>query len=126
MQELERINTILATNEIPDFWIQEFNGINLILRGSFDFFYYHNLEVEFKEVSYISLPVEFHFPFFRLADTKEINLISNLVFLSPEDIVYCLEAETSCSINRIPFYLVARSITIRKETVFYYKKENSQ
>ena len=57
MSELARINEIVTTTNTTDFRIQSFDAGNLILTGSFDFSYYHDLEVEFHQVSYISTTV---------------------------------------------------------------------
>ena len=96
----------------------------MLLVGSFDFCYYHDVEISFTEVSYISLPTEFHCPLFRAANLSQMQSIRQQIFLEPQDVVYCIEAETSCSIKQLPFYIVAHSINVRVGKVYDYWKEN--
>jgi hypothetical protein len=124
MSEFNRINEIVETTNTTDFRIQSYDSANLLVTGSFDFCYYHEVEVEFRAVSYISLPSDFNSPNFRRVSTHEIESIRKLIALEPEDIVYCIEAGTSCSIVKLPFYIVAESVTVREGLVFYYEREN--
>ena len=122
MNDCQRVNKIIKKTNSIDFRIQAYDGCNLLLVGSFDLCYYHTVEINFGEVSYISLPINFIYPIFRQASVKEINSICNLIYLEPEDIVYCIAAETSSSIKPMIFNIVARSIVIHEETVFYYNR----
>jgi hypothetical protein len=124
MSEFDRINEIVETSNTTDFRVQSYDSVNLLITGSFDFCYYHEVEVEFKEVSYISLPSNFNCPRFHIASAHEIESIRKLIALESEDIVYCIEAETSCSITKLPFYIVAKGATVREGLVFYYEREN--
>ena len=123
MSEFSRINEIPETTNTTDFRIQSFDSVNLLLTGSFDFSYYHEVEVKFQEVSYISLPADFSHPHFRRADEAEIASIRKIVALESEDIVFCIEAETSGSLDRLPFYVVAEKMTVTEGTVYYYEPE---
>jgi hypothetical protein len=64
----DRVNEIVETTNTTDFRIQSYDSVNLLLIGSFDFAYYHEVEVEveFREVTYISLPTYFECPTFRI------------------------------------------------------------
>jgi len=124
MNEFRRINEIVETTNTTDFRIQSYNSVSLLLTGSFDFNYYHEVEVEFKEVSYISLPSDFYDPVFRLANAEEIESIRKLIALEKKDVVFCIEAGTSCSIDKLPFYIVVESVSMREGRVFYYDREN--
>ena len=119
MSEFTRINELA---ESTDFRIDSYDGSSLLLTGSFDFGYYHQVEVKFGEVSYISLPSDFSNPNFRRADDAEIESIRKLVALEAEEIVFCIEAETSSSLARLPFYLVAEGMTVTEGLVFYYDR----
>jgi len=44
--------------------------------------------------------------------------------LDQEEIVFYIEAETSCSLNKIPFFVVAEKVTLNEGLVFYYEREN--
>ncbi len=63
-----RTPTLANVNELAlyhsDFHIQSFDGLRLILVGSFDLCYYHGLELHFVEVARIDCPVWFHRPTF--------------------------------------------------------------
>ena len=124
MSEFDRINEIVETTNITNFCIQSYDNDNLLMTGSFDFCYYHEVEIEFKEVSYISLPSGFNYPRFRRASAHEIESIRKLIALEPEDIVYCIEAETSCSLVKLPFYIVATGVNVREGRVFYDERQN--
>ena len=119
MDKLNIVNKTIQSDNISDFRIERYEINNLLLTGSFDFCYYHSLELNFTEVSYISLPTEFNYPIFRIANLSEIQSIRQQIFLEPEDLVYCIEAETSCSTERLPFYVVAKDMNVRVGKVYY-------
>lgn len=121
MVSVKRINKIIKATSANEFQIDSYRAGNIILIGSFDW-YYHDIAVEFVD-SYISLPTEFSYPRFRIANKIEIQQIRQLVLLEPE-VVYCIEAETSCSIEKIPFYLVAESTNIQEGRVYHYWKKD--
>ena len=54
---LDRINEIVTTTNTTDFLVQSFVGDSLLLIGSFDLCYYHELEIRFDDVAYIGLPI---------------------------------------------------------------------
>ena len=119
---LEQINNILEKTNISDFRIEYSDGVNLVIIGSFDLAYYYELKITFLEFSYLCLPTYFNYPFLRMANETEITTIARKTDLCKEDIVYCLEAETGSSLERIPFYIVAEGIEIKKE----FKPINNQ
>ena len=55
---------------------------------------------------------------------EEIEAVRKVIALEKEDIVYCVEAETSCSTEKLPFFIVAEDVTVREGKVFYYEREN--
>lgn len=124
MAIFERVNQIIKTTNTTDFRVHSYDGVNLVLTGSFDFAYYHEVEVEFREVAYISLPSCFENPNFRIGTPEEIEAVRKVIALEKEDIVYCVEAETSCSTEKLPFFIVAEDVTVREGKVFYYEREN--
>lgn len=95
-----------------------------MLIGSFDFCHYHEVEFSFHEVSYISLPAQFSYPKFRKATFAEMIEIEKLIAVDAEETVFCIEAETSCSLGKLPFFVVAESIFMNEGLVFYYEREN--
>jgi hypothetical protein len=124
MNEIKRINEIVETTNAVDFRIQSYDSVNLIITGSFDFCYYHEVEFNFHEVSYISLPAEFSCPKFRLGTADEAAQIGKIIILSEEQSVFCIEAETTRSFDRTLFFVVADKVSIKEGLVFYYEREN--
>jgi len=118
IQELEQLNQLVLDKNLSDFGFY-FNGTHLTMNGSFDFSYYHDVEVLFEQVSYISIPVYFHWPRFRMADDSECLSISRFIALEKKDKVFCIEAETTSSNGKLPFFLVAQDIKIKIERVEY-------
>lgn len=53
---LEKLNSFIFTNEITDMEIKVFHLGKLIITGSFDFCFYHQVEIIFEEVSFLSIP----------------------------------------------------------------------
>ncbi len=124
MNEIDRVNEIVETTNTVDFRIQSYDSVNLMLTGSFDFCYYHEVELIFHEVSYISLPTDFSYPKFRKATSAEVSEIGKLIAVDTEETVFCIEAETSYSLDKLPFFVVAEKVTLNEGLVFYYEREN--
>jgi hypothetical protein len=124
MSAIERLNEIVKTTNTTDFRIQSYDSVNLMLTGSFDFCYYHEVELVFSEVSYISLPSHFWNPFIRMATDAEIAAIRAIIAIDETESVYCIEAETGASLEKLPFYIVAESVSIKEGLVYYYAREN--
>ena len=124
MKELERINEIVETTNTVDYRIQSYDSVNLMITGSFDFCYYHEVELTFHEVSYISLPADFGNPTFRLATEKECADINKIIAVDEEEKVFCIEADTTRTIEKLLFFVVAEKVTLNEGTVFYYERED--
>lgn len=126
--EIHRINRRLTTlqldieqRNISDFSILGFDNNNtLTLAGSFDFSYYHDIEIMFKNVSFLSCPSSFFKANrFRLANEEEQKHILALSHGYSEGFVICLE-DTDFQHR---FYLSAEDIDYVVGTVYYYKRE---
>ena len=63
---IETINEFLANSNCSDCMSANYNGCHLRLIGSFDLCYYSEIEILFKEVSYISM-----YTYFGLWDLKQ-------------------------------------------------------
>ena len=101
MNEFERINQIVETTNTVDFRIQSYDSVNLMITGSFDFCYYHEVEFIFHEVSYISLPNDFSYPKFREATAEETTKINQIIVVDEEETVYCIvTAQTKASLTK--------------------------
>lgn len=57
----------LSADGADEFRIDSFDGSRLVLIGSFDLCYYHDVEVMFTEVAFIRCPTYFTAPKFREA-----------------------------------------------------------
>ena len=121
---LMRINEIVEKTNIDGFRIESYTGDNLLITGSFDFAYYHEVEVEFREVTYLALPVLFWNPHFRLASVNEIEVVRKFIAVCDRHAVFCIEAESDASFEKIPFYVVAENVRLREGTVYYYEREH--
>jgi hypothetical protein len=85
----------LSKTNIFDFEIRLYENYNLLITGSFDFSYYHEVEIIFYNVLYISSLttnlISYHI---RLADEDEINdFRKNNIYLSEDDYLVVLYDE---------------------------------
>ncbi len=67
MASLEELNEL--ARGATDFRIQSFDSSKLLIIGSFDLCYYHDIELAFSEVSFIRCPVYFDNPVFSDSDS---------------------------------------------------------
>ena len=121
-QKLESFQNDIDTMNIEDFYIIKYdNSEKLILAGSFDFSYYHNLEIIFTNVSFILLPGSvFTINKIRLAKNDEIKKLQEFSYGYNEGFTFCLE-DTYYD-NK--FYISANDFEYKVQTVYYYKREN--
>ena len=124
MREFDRINEIVETTSTVDFRIQSYDSANLMITGSFDFCYYHEVEILFSKVSYFSLPTDFRYPKFRIATIKEIDQIKKNIAIGTEKTIFCIEAEPTCDLEKSPYFVVAESVSFNEGRVFYYERED--
>lgn len=122
----------LLENEIKELNIEEFtilelssNG-TLTIAGSFDFCYYHNIEIYFLNTKYVSCPIDFSNARFRLATSQEYEYIKNKVLFknSANGLLICIEAQKWISGDFEKHYIMAEDVKYKVETVFYYLREN--
>ena len=106
------------------FCIYSYETYDLLITASTDFAYYHEVEATFKDMKFVSLPRNFKYPVFRIANASEIKNLRKIIALEKNDTVFCVSAATSASLKKIPFYIVAEEVTIREGMVYYYEREN--
>lgn len=113
-QDLEKTN-------IEDFKIISFDGYNFVLAGSFDFCYYHEIEIALVDVKFISCPGGIiTINNFRLATETEITEIEKFLYKhDKQGIVICLEDKYDEK-----YYIIANGIEVRWGLVYYYNREN--
>jgi hypothetical protein len=120
MGALDRLNKFACW----DYRLLSFDGSRLIIVGSTDLSYYHLVEAEFAEVSFLSCPTEFSHGRFRLATEAEHTLVNRLVAIDGEDILFAIDAESSGSMETQVFFILAQTLNVIEGTVYYYEREN--
>jgi len=124
MNTVKRINEIIKTRNSFDFILNEKGADKLILTGSFDFSYYHDIELIFHGVSYHSLADNFYAPNFRKATNLEVSELKKTTAIATKQTAYCIQAETHDHLQKQCFYIVADSVTINEGRVYYYHRKN--
>ena len=94
-----------------DYVIRSFDGWSLAIFGGTAREYATPL-VEFKGVTYLSCPMEFSHPHFRLADATESAAVREHVPVEVDEFVVVIEAETMASLGTHVFTLVAESAVL--------------
>lgn len=112
----------LDRTNISDFNIISKNENDLILAGSFDFAYYHDVEIIFSDVEFIFCPGHiFSINKFRLATREEITELGKIMNgCESYGIVTCLED----TLSNEKYYIVAQQIKCNWGIVLYYNREN--
>lgn len=88
--------------------VKSYDGWNLVLSSGSSFEYASPLVV-FSGVTYVSCPIEFSHPRFRLASEIERQGISEVVPLEAQDFLFVIEAETMAGIGNRVFFVAAES-----------------
>ena len=107
MNKIEQINSFVKNKHWIDFEFRE-SGNDIVLIGSKDFTYYHEIEITFKNVKKYSLEENW-----SVDTSKDFIIKSNEAYLiNNEDIP--LEKH----------FLQAQEVIFNTDTVFYYKRDN--
>ncbi|MHB8732980.1 MAG: hypothetical protein ACYDAB_14470 [bacterium] len=119
--DLDGLNQI-SRESLNDFRIQSFGagdaaGDVLTIVRSFDLTYYHDVEIEFADVVYLSCPTYFHSPSFRRATDAERAAVMRTVDLHEQDLVFCIDADAGT--GERTFTIAARALGWRKRKVMY-------
>ncbi|MBA4191121.1 MAG: hypothetical protein C0467_24320 [Planctomycetaceae bacterium] len=113
--EGSRVASMAEGNELAkyhsDFHIQSFDGHRLVLVGSFDLCYYHDIELHFVGVGRIDCPVWFHSP--QFVDEGLIQDPGSSISEPRRYVIQCDEGR---------YAVMARNIEIVLGTVFYYDR----
>lgn len=119
---LENLQEKLEKGNIEDFYIIKSNGYELILAGSFDSSYYHEVEITFLDVQFIVCPGQnFSINRFRLATDSEIKELAKYTSgYDTQGFTICLE-HTEWNEK---YYIVVNEIEVNWEYVYYYNREN--
>ncbi|MDF1666113.1 MAG: hypothetical protein P1V97_30425 [Planctomycetota bacterium] len=125
--KLAGLEKVAQRLNVDEFKIKKFDSVRLTICGSFDFCYYHQIEIHFDEVSYIDLPCIFWAPSFREASKSEIAVFQRSKghhFEAPE-VLLIMDAESpTASEGRLQYYIVCESAHFIEGMVYYYEREN--
>lgn len=111
-------NELDKTN-VEDFYIIRYDRSGkLILAGSFDFCYYHNVEIIFHDVSFICCPSStFTVNRLRIADESEIQELHQMIHGYQKDgFAICMED----TFSNTSYYIIAHDIEYKFQKVNYY------
>jgi len=119
-EELEKTN-------IEDFNIIYKDEDKLIVAGSFDFAYYHELEITFFEVDFIQCPGRyFSVKKIRFATEEEVKQLATTSYGNHGGFTVCFEYQFMGEGEKDKFFICAHEADYKWETVFYYNRENLQ
>lgn len=120
---LDRINEIVETTNTTDFRLESFIGDSLLLIGSFDLSYYHQLEVRFDGVSFIGLPIDgIDSPKFSVAAKEERKAHSHLD-LDADDVLFRVHHDPNFNGGTV-YYVAAKRLSISEGMVYHYQRNN--
>lgn len=123
ISNLKKFQEDLEKTNIDDFYFIDHDGIDIILAGSFDFCYYHDVEVKFLQVEFICCPNQIIADKFRIATKEEVlELHQYMRGYENNGLVFCMED----TFTKDKYYIVAHGIEVKWGTVYYYKRDNLQ
>jgi hypothetical protein len=117
------LESLRASSNTSDFELRGYDGSRLLIIGSFDLAYYHEVEIEFEGVSYIELPTSFNQPRLRVATAEESKRL-RFLDLSPPEKLYVIESDADS--DGQSFYIAAERVRARRCLVYHYRRENLQ
>jgi hypothetical protein len=115
------LNEIRESTNSTDFQVHSFSGFRLLIIGSFDLAYYHEVEICFDAVAYIELPTCFDRPALRFAKPDEAKSYTHLGL---DDTERLFVFEIDQEINQRRYVVAAQSVKARKCMVYHYRREN--
>ncbi len=120
---IDKLQKELDKNGVGKFIVISNNGYNLTLAGSFDIYYYHEIEITFEDIDFVSCPGGvFYINKFRKATDEEIlELANHIKGYAKRGFVVCMENR-----HNEKFFVVAHGINYKWVTEYYYKRENLQ
>lgn len=120
-ETLITLNEELARTNIQHYYIYNYTSRpSLVLAGSFNFSYYHNIEITFNEVSFVTCPGGiFTVELFRLATEDELKRLNVFSYGYNDTPTICLEDQTF----KTAFFISAAEVNYTLQNVYYYKRE---
>ncbi len=118
---IDQLQPWLIQEQIEDFYVlRQTEWGRLVIAGSRDYSYYHNVELIFHEVQFLMLPTQvFTVERIRLATAEErADLNRSMHGHEQMGRVFCLES----SFEGTRYYVVARQLEYNTDTVYYYNR----
>jgi hypothetical protein len=122
---VDELQNELSKTNIDDFRVLKFTQERegtLTIAGSFDFCYYHEIEINFYGTSYISCPTSFNNARFRMASELEIRLLKDKIYDDCGEYVVCIVVDEIYGMTK-EYFIVANGLDYAFGTVFYYERE---
>lgn len=122
---LDLLNLILARTNIDEFRIHRWQDGRLVLVGSFDHCYYHEVAVHFVDVVATQLPEYLSAHRFRVATADERTAFFQWVGLpEPDSALITIDGDAGGEDRS--FFVAAMRIEVDPGLVFYYDREAQQ
>ncbi len=121
---VSEIDQIIRKNEWFDFHVLQYDGHNMIIGGSIDLTYHHNLELIFEDVFYVSA----YFNGWHTDTDKTVIEIPDDNLNNDLNIKFDIEQGYQLFIIHTEdynndIYIAAKGLTFNTDTVYYYERE---
>lgn len=124
---LARANEIVRTTNTTDFRVQSYTPWRLLLIGSMDLDYYHEVELEFRGVSYVELhTLDVLNPEFAVAMPEERGARRARLDVDADDVLFKITVWQAGRPVPPPYWIVARDVELREGLVYHYARANLQ
>lgn len=117
-QKMIELQNVIKMKNIDEFEFWSYKESTLKVVASIDFAYYHNIEITFYDVSFISSATKFLSAKIRLAtnEERETLLQKNLIdYINDSDILFCFTARRDTD----KYYIIAKKFDFNTKDVLY-------
>lgn len=118
-EQLQKLNAFVADTNVDQFEIAPGQRGELILMGSDDLAYYHQVELVFASCSFVSLPWRFDEPRFRPATPEERRRCP-----IPPDEEDCVIAIETPDVDGVVFMVCAQDLWVTYGMSYHYRRAN--
>ncbi|MDP4146396.1 MAG: hypothetical protein Q8936_18255 [Bacillota bacterium] len=121
-EKMTELQKGLKMHNISEYQILSYNNFELKIAGSFDFAYYHNVEITFRGVTFIMCLTKISRAKIRMATNEERYLFlkeHNSDYMEDDEILVCFDIDNGGDKQ----YILAESFDFVFEDVFYYKRD---
>ena len=122
---LEQLNSRLDETAVSDYFLYELKDERLVILGSHDLSYYHDVEIVFEEVRYICCPTRLDSPRFRPADEAErlIALEKAGKRADPDGDIHVISIDEEGS-RKGQHFIIVSDVSFRFEKVLHYVNDD--